>query len=247
MRGLNAVAASAIVGLCVGVAAGDTVTIGAIKDNTLYQDAAGALSNGVGAALFAGQSGQGLTRRGLLAFDIAGSVPAGSTITGVTLRLNLSQSNAGTADVGLHRVLANWGEGTSSAGSGGGGSGAAATVGDATWLHTFFNTSFWANAGGDFSPGASAVTTVGATGSYLWSSPGMIADVQSWLDSPAASFGWLLKGNEVGSGTARRFDSREAALINRPSLLIEYTVPAPSGVALGAGAVVLAARRRRVA
>ena len=73
-------------------------------------------------------------------------------------------------DTQLHRVLSDWGEGTSGAGGDplhmGGGGGSPATAGDATWLHTFFDTSFWANPGGDFSSTASAARSVDQPGFY---------------------------------------------------------------------------------
>ncbi len=39
----------------------------------------------------------------------------------------------------------------------------------------------------------------------------MAADVQSWLDDPAANHGWVLIGNEMVTVTAKRFGSRENA------------------------------------
>src|SRR6266481_9542274 len=64
------------------------------KDNTLYEydPADGDTSNALGFHLFAGKTAMGELRRGVLAFDIAGSIPAGSTITGVTLSLNMSKT-----------------------------------------------------------------------------------------------------------------------------------------------------------
>lgn len=187
-----------------------TVTIGPVKDNTLYESATGALSNGAGGHLFAGRTGQGFIRRGLLAFDIAGNIPPGATIKSVTLSLHMSREpTAGGAEViELHRVLVDWGEGASDAPLEEGG-GTAAAAGDATWIHTFFDTGFWGSAGGDFSQTVSASQTVDAIGSYSWSGPGMVNDVQSWLDTPAGNFGWILIGNEAGSFTTKRFDTRE--------------------------------------
>ena len=53
-------------------------------------------------------------RRGVLAFDIAGSIPPGSMITAVSLSINMSRSPTDTAYVvELHKLLADWGEGTS--------------------------------------------------------------------------------------------------------------------------------------
>jgi hypothetical protein len=198
------------------------------KDNTLFESATGALSNGAGPNLFTGLSG-GLAppnkKRGLIWFDIAGNIPPGSTVTTVTLRLRLLQTrDLSSRSVELRRVLQDWGEGTSNSGFTGGG-GAPATAGDATWLHTFFNTDFWVNPGGDFSATVSASQSVGTlAGNYTWGSTAqMVADVQSWLDDPDNNFGWLLLTNETVIQTARRFGSREnTTAANRPLLTVEY-------------------------
>mgnify|MGYP003573010621 CR=1 FL=1 len=76
-----------------------TVTLNPIKDNTLYQDTSGGLSNGAGAHFFAGMTAAGAARRAVLAFDIAGSIPAGSTITSVALTLNMSKTIAGPVPI----------------------------------------------------------------------------------------------------------------------------------------------------
>jgi len=47
----------------------------------------------------------------VLAFDIAGSIPPGSTITSVSLSMNMSRTISDTRIVGLHKLLASWGEG----------------------------------------------------------------------------------------------------------------------------------------
>jgi hypothetical protein len=39
----------------------------------------------------------------------------------------------------------------------------------------------------------------------------MVADVQSWLNSPGSNFGWLVLGDESVAGSAKRFDTRESA------------------------------------
>src|SRR5262245_28061693 len=150
-------------------ASADVVNLTPIADNTLYEDVTGALSNGAGTGMFAGKNGSGLIRRAVVAFDVAGAVPAGATINSVTLTMNMSQTPTGNQNVALHRLLADWGEGTSVAGGGGGG-GAPSTSGDATWIHTFFNTSFWSSVGGNYAASPSATTTVGAIGSYVWTS-----------------------------------------------------------------------------
>src|SRR5512138_1978 len=87
---------AAIVGLVtaglalVASAGAATVTLTTSKDNTLYESATGALSNGAGAHFFAGRTGTnsgGKIRRGVIAFDVAANVPPGSTITNVVLTL----------------------------------------------------------------------------------------------------------------------------------------------------------------
>jgi hypothetical protein len=225
-----------LVGTTGSIAVAETVTLEPSKDNTLYQNEAGALSNGSGLHFFAGRVSfreNGLIRRALIAFDVAGGVPAGATITSAELRLTMSMTIVGAEDASLHRVLADWGEGDSIASSGEGGGGAAAD-GDATWIHTFFETggegTTWANAGGDFEPAASASTSVGfaRTEPYVWgSTAAMVADVQAWLDQPQTNFGWILVGNEATNPTAKRFDSRENEDADiRPHLVIEFEPPA---------------------
>ncbi len=209
-----------------GLASAAIINIFPSKDNTLYEydPAEGDHSNGAGFHFFAGETAMGELRRGVLAFDIAGSIPPGSTITGVSLSMNCSRVFSDTArTVELHKLLADWGEGTSHA-PGEEGDGAPATPNDATWRHRFFDTIFWAMQGGDFSGTVSASQSVGPVGQYTWNSAQMVADVQSWLDNPANNFGWLVLGDESGSGTSKRFDTRESA--SPPVLTIEYT-PAP--------------------
>jgi hypothetical protein len=212
--------------LTAAVARAQVVDCVSVRDNTLFQTSDGSLSDGSGPVFFAGDAGL-VPRRGLIRFDVAGAIPPGSLITGATLTLNLSQApNANAVPMELHRVTADWGEGTSSTSAGGG---APSAAGDATWIHAFFPGTPWASAGGDFAAAASASRTVTGVGSYAWTSAGMVADVQSWLDAPANDYGWLVLGDEVGNNTARRFDSRENATpANRPRLTITYTAPTPA-------------------
>jgi spore coat protein A, manganese oxidase len=225
---LALVFAVALGGSAPGLAIADVININPVKDNTLYEyvPADGDRSNALGFHFFTGETGMGELRRGVLAFDIAGNVPPGSTITSVTLTLNMSRTPSSTArTVELHKLLADWGEGTSVA-SGQEGQGAPATTNDATWRHRFYSAIFWTTQGGDFSGTVSASQSVGAPGSYIWSSAQMVADVQSWLDNPTINFGWLVQGDESGIATAKRFDTRESA--SPPVLTIQYTAPTPS-------------------
>jgi len=220
------VIATALVGIGPNLAIAQLANINPVKDNTLYEydPADGDLSNALGFHFFAGETAMGELRRGVLAFDIAGNIPAGSTILGVTLSLNMSRTGVDTArTVELHKLLADWGEGTSQA-TGDEGMGAPATPNDATWRHRFFDTIFWTTEGGDFSGTVSASQSVGPVGVYTWSSSQMRADVQSWLDDPPSNFGWLVLGDESQILTAKRLDTRESA--SPPVLTILYR---PSG------------------
>ena len=199
-----------------------TIRLAPSQDNTLYEHSRGSLSNGAGEHFFVGTTGGGEVRRGVIAFDIAGRIPAGSIITQVALTLNMSRTMAASQAITLHRLRADWGEGTSNA-TGEEGGGAPATPNDATWVHTFFATDLWTAAGGDFTATFSGRQPVGGVGRYIWSStPRMVADVQVWLDRPTTNFGWLLRGNETISGTAKRFDTRENTAANRPVLTVAF-------------------------
>ena len=172
------------------------------------------------------------TRRSLVAFDVAGSVPAGATIVSARFVVFLSRTKAEDEPSEVHRATADWGEGASTAGSGEG-SGAGSADGDATWVHRRFDAERWATPGGDFSPEVSASAVVGRPplgelARVTWgSTPRMVADVQGWLDAPSSNHGWLVLGNEKKERqTAKRFESRENPdESSRPALLIEYIAP----------------------
>jgi len=231
----------------------DVVTLVSNRDTTIYQGNP-SNSDGAGQAMFVGNTNVPSASRGLVDFDIAGNIPAGSTITGVqfSLVLVLAASGATTTQIELHRLLADWGEGSAGRGSGAShGDQGFSTPADgtaATWTHRFYKTTPWTNRGGDFAATASASTMVGrANMACSWdsnSSPGMVEDVQSWLDNPSSNFGWLLLGDESKRATARVFKTREAqAQGAAPSLVVTFTpaspattqlvVSAPSGATAG--------------
>src|SRR5213075_686193 len=146
---LPLIIATALGGTAPGLAKADVINISPIKDNTLYEydPAEGDLSNALGFHFFAGETAMSELRRGVLAFDIAGNITAGSTITSVTLSMHMSRTALSTPRiVELHRLVADWGEGTSQA-AGEEGIGAPATPNDATWRHRFFDTIFWTTEG----------------------------------------------------------------------------------------------------
>jgi PKD repeat protein len=209
----------------VKAAATETVTIEAAQDSTLYEGD-GSLANGSGSYLFTGRTqafSGSQERRALLAFDIAGTLPAGSTITAVSLQLTMSKTVSGVQTVELHRLLESWGEGASDAPAQEGG-GTDAQAGDATWMHREFPNTFWSTPGGSFSSTVTATQQIESTGDYSFASTGqMVADAQGWLDDPASNFGWAMVVPSPETGSAKRFNSRENGDTgSRPQLTITY-------------------------
>ncbi|MBL8755240.1 MAG: DNRLRE domain-containing protein [Planctomycetes bacterium] len=206
-----------------------TINISCAADNTLYDSATGALSNGAGVGLFVGLTGTGGIRRAVLRFDVAAALPANAKVLSATLNVNVAQSTAFlplTADV--HRLTASWGEGTSVA-PGNGGGGGLSTANGATWIHRFYSTSNWSTPGGDFA--AVPSVTIALPNFGLCTSPPsatLTADVQSWLDTPASNFGLLIKTDELLASTAHRLDSKESTG-TKPSLTVTYLVPGQNG------------------
>jgi hypothetical protein len=176
------------------------INISPSKDNTLYEynPADGDRSNGAGLHFFAGNTSEPEIRRGVIAFDITGHIPPGSTITAVTLSMNMSRTIDVTARiVELHKLLADWGEGTSIA-PGGEGDGAPATTNDATWRHRFFDTIFWTTEGGDFSATVSATQSVDTTdrtrgAQRRW----LLMCNRGWTIQPATLAGWCWETKQL--------------------------------------------------
>ena len=215
-----------------------TVTVPCDKDNTMYSES-GALSNATGVNLFAGITSGNNKRRSLIHFNLE-NIPAGATITSVTLTLNCNNvaPQSGTAGVNIHKVLNDWGEATS--GNNPQGTGSPATTNDATWTHRFFNsTAIWNTAGGDFNPSVSGGVAIPQTGLVTISSSGLKDDVQAWLTNAAINFGWAIVGNTEGSvANARRFASRNNIdATARPSLSITYTGGLPVSLTSFTGSI----------
>lgn len=225
------------------VEAANLVMLSASKDNTLYDTEAddamtiNERSNGAGDYLFAGRvgfDGGWALRRALLAFDIAAAIPAGAVITYAELRLYLSNvpPSANPIGLSLHRLTSDWGEGISN-GLGAEGQGAPPTSDDATWYQRFYQrlpAETWSSPGAEenYVTTVSSSTVVGNIETvYTWPcTNGLIADVQTWLDTPSTNYGWILLG-DAGGFSARRFNSREsvenAGIVGQPpELLVEY-------------------------
>ncbi len=242
---------SLVAGLLVpGLVHADTATLLPSKDNTLYepiaQDNFLDMSDGAGPTMFSGKvkdadadPGPGTRpalRRAVLAFTIAGNIPAGATINSVQLTLYVDKvGQTASFNVDLHRLLADWGEGTSNTGNSRQGRGEPPTPGDATWHHTFYPDQYWSLPGGDYSLTVSDSRSVGNVGFYTWgSTSGMVADVQSWLNTPSQNYGWIILSNETTSQTTKRFATREntgqtSGVSWKPKLVVNYTPQVTTG------------------
>lgn len=205
--------------------AAELVHIAAARDATLIEDPEGARANGAGPALFAGRTAQDDgRRRALLLFDVAAALPREAIVTSAQLTLRMTPSNAGPAEVAVHRVLAPWSEGP---GLSTGGGGVPALPGDTTWLHRVYDDQLWIFPGGQFVPVPSAALTVAGEGFYSWQgSTGLLADVRLWHRAPQRNFGWILLGDEEMPQSVKRFDSRESLTPDyRPVLTLEFALP----------------------
>jgi hypothetical protein len=213
----------------------DTVSLVASKDNTLFEAAGHPdLSSGQGDLFMGGiaqqnPDGNAYKRRALVQFNLS-SIPANAIITSATLRVQVTRTIAAGYQFDVYRMLASWGEGASNSGSQG--RGVAATPGDVTWNYRFFGdpTSAWLTPGGDFDPSIRASQIVAGNGSYSFSGPGLVADVQGWKDGTIANNGWMLTADdELLTTIAKRLASRENATASfRPTLIVQYT-PRPPG------------------
>jgi hypothetical protein len=243
---------AAALALLSGAANADTATIVADRDNTLFEmQGLPDLSSARG-DLFTGgiaqqnEFGNAYRRRALLHFDFA-SIPAGATITSATLTMRMTKTISGAYQFNIYRMLGDWGEGTSNSGTLG--TGAPATPGDVTWNYRFFGdpSSAWVNRGGDFDSTIVTSAMINQVGSYSWTGGTMASAIQSWVNGTTPNFGWMIAADiEALTGTAKRFASRENSTPSfRPTLVVNYVIPAPAGIAAFAGLCVLGARRRR--
>jgi len=211
------------------VAEEQTRQIESSKDATLIEDPKGALANSEGETIFVGRTGQPelSKRRGLIGFDFTGAIPPRSRIVSVTLTMTVELAANGDqpSTLNMYRVTRSWKESASVAQ---GGRGAATVAGDPTWIHSVYPNQRWARAGGDYVRAASGKAEVRGQGVYTWNStPKLVADVQSWVNSPSRNFGWIIIGDESKAATAKVFHSSEHAdAPTRPQLTVVFRPPA---------------------
>jgi cytochrome c peroxidase len=207
------------------------LTFSPSKDTTIYSNGN---ANGTGGGLFSGTNGVNTNQRGLIAFDLS-SIPAGSTVTSVTLDLHVNAQgiNSGAITYTLNTLTQDWNEATVGSGgvSSGGGDGITPASGDATWTSSGITS--W-TAGGAFNPVASSSLVISSVGTFnTFSGSTLISDIQSWVDNPSTNFGWILRGLENSNSSSKRFSSKENTGnggANTPFLTVVYDAPAPTGL-----------------
>jgi hypothetical protein len=163
-------------------------------------------------SILAGTRSNGIRDRGLMRFNLA-SISAGAVIESAWLRLTVTRvpQSPANSDFSLHRMLKAWGT-------------------DATWNNATAGVPWvapGAASGVDFAGVKSATRFVAGGGAYDFGpSAQLISDISSWINDPAANYGWLLKtDSESVLRTARHFGSSEST--QRPQLSLEYSTPAP--------------------
>lgn len=238
-----------------------TIVLAADRDTSIFANSVNN-SLGGGPGFFSGTNANASPRRALLSFDLS-SLPANAVITDVRLILTLalvSGGSPGSATIGLYDLSRNWGEGTvgsTATGVGSTGNGFTADPGDATWNAAATPGTTWTTPGGDHAATASGSlllngTTVGTA--YTWlSTPQMVADAQSWYNSPGTNHGWeLINANETTANSVYAFYSSEwhsfagGNAAQEPALEVTYTVPEPcAGLWLAAASALCLGTERR--
>lgn len=148
----------------------------------------------------------------LIKFTGLSNITGPVTVTSATLYVYPVAAASGGIDLAAHRLLRNWVEG------------------EATW-NVYSTGNNWGTPGG-ISAGIDIVGTASATASFdsttlayrSWSSAGLIADVEAWINGTASNYGWLIQRVGAGDdGSYHIFTDSEGADATRPYLDITYT------------------------
>jgi hypothetical protein len=181
--------------------------LSAVKDSWIQQDNA-TQNKGTDTGLRV-KSASGKLRRSLVQFDLSSIAPS-SCIESAALKLTLTQVQNTARTHAVHRLTANWTEGTGVSNSG------------VTW-NSRNGLNPWTAAGGDFAPTATASTATGTVnGATLqWD---VTSDVSAFLAGTASNNGWLVKDANEGTGAEFVFASRENGTpTKRPQLVVTST------------------------
>jgi len=222
------VAAVAILSLIASAARADMVTLSAAKDATIYAES-GDKANGQGEfnvfGRTAGREGTTL-RRLLLQFDLPigngqNEIPAGSTITNVSLMITIQRVNSAFPhSYGLFELEESWQEGPTDP-EPDDAKGGAAQSGDVTWSHSDYDTVTW-TPGGAIATNADDTQIIPDVGTATFSSAFMVSTVQDWLDGTVGNHGWLIKAQDESAAASTRLVASRDANSGAPELVIEF-------------------------
>ena len=115
LSGLVGLVVFVVMGLAlVGSAYADSIVVPASRDTTVYSGDASSFANGGGEGIFAGLNGLDQMQRSLLTFELP-ALPAGAVLQSVTLTLHMEKAAVASeeAQIAIHRLLTDWGEGRS--------------------------------------------------------------------------------------------------------------------------------------
>jgi hypothetical protein len=221
-------------------------TLYATKDAGIFNNAAGTAvqanygsggSNQMHVGLFNG----GVYGRSLLQFNLS-SIPSNATITNVVLTFSDGGNGQNIPQIFVHKLTQGWTEGNANSACPFSGAcnvpGVALTSQtDVTWRETSYSggalTNLWLTTGGNFAATASTTSTAEGNNAKLFSSAGLIQDVQNWVNNPTSNFGWLLKMDEAltSPSTMQRYRTKEGASASgdnttAPKLVVTYRVNA---------------------
>lgn len=193
-------------------------------DNTMYSTKT-ADNSGLGNPNRAGRNNMSNNFRLLIQYDLS-TIPANATINSVSLQMTVTNVPIGATltSQSLYRLTNTWSEGTGV----GSGSGGQVVPGGSSWVFTYYPTTTWNSAGGDFIATASATTTIGTVNpsTTIWTGSGLVADVQGWVNDSTTNHGWILIGDETTSQSIRGYASAEDGT-SPPVLIVNYTPATP--------------------
>ena len=210
-----------------------TAIIESGRDGTLIYNVTGDVANGIGDRFWVGTDDQVIftPRRGVIYFDVAGTVPAGSVIDSAKLHLWMADNiTLSSHRIAFHRLQEDWGEGVSSANPAQALNGVPSQPNDATWIHRMHSGALWTGMGadGDYVGAGSDSGDYTDLGPYTTElrSAAIIADIQSWRDDPSSNHGWIMIGDESQANTGKAFSTHEnGASAKRPRLEVWWSVP----------------------
>ncbi|OQY25893.1 MAG: hypothetical protein B6244_14630, partial [Candidatus Cloacimonetes bacterium 4572_55] len=183
------------------------------------------LNYGGSADIFAVGNVNGVIARGLIRWDLS-SIPPGSTIVTAQMSLYSDSSYGGSITIDTHRLLRPWVEGTLD-----GQNRQLDNPDSACWTEYGYGEEWdspGANGAADREAEVISTTNGNGTGWYFWD---FKAVVQSWVDGEWVNDGLILKANNESIENMKYFVPSEGQSETlRPTLVIEYAVPAPTVV-----------------